>query len=118
MNLFIDAKTRDLVLDAGEIKPVSGGEDIAQAVRVTLLAWLGEWELDIRHGTDYAKITGDDDITDQEIRDIISAAVYQEPEVQSITALTISRAGREVSIHLAAQLRDGRLISVEVSNSG
>ena len=42
MNLYVDADTRDLVIADGDILTVDGAADIAQAVRVTLQAWLGE----------------------------------------------------------------------------
>ena len=74
MNLYVDADTRDLVIADGDILTVDGAADIAQAVRVTLQAWRGDWDLDTRHGTDYPRILSDDGVADTEIREILSAA--------------------------------------------
>lgn len=117
-NLYVDADTRDLVIADGDILTVDGAADIAQAVRVTLQAWLGDWELDTRHGTDYPRILSDDGVTDTEIREILSAAIYQEPTVKRIKTLDIMRGGRMVSVRFAAQLADGSIISGEVNSNG
>lgn len=118
MNLYIDADTRDLVIADGDILTVDGAADIAQAVRVTLQAWIGDWELDTRHGTDYPRILSDTGVSDTEFREIISAAIYQEPAVKRIDALDIARSGRVVSVHFVAQLVDGSMISGEVNSDG
>ena len=117
-NVYVDADTRDLVIADGDILTVDGAADIAQAVRVTLQAWLGDWDLDTRHGTDYPRIVSDDSATDTEIREIISAAIYQEPTVKRINTLDITRGDRVVSVRFTAQLADGSVISGEVNSDG
>ena len=118
MNLYVDADTRDLVIADGDILTVDGAADIAQAVRVTLQAWLGDWDLDTRHGTDYPRILSDDGVADTEIREILSAAIYQEPTVKQIDMLDIARSDRIVAVRFTAQLADGNIISGDVYCDG
>ncbi|MCI5915047.1 MAG: hypothetical protein MRZ67_07695 [Christensenella sp.] len=118
MNLYVDADTHDLVIADGDILTVDGAADIAQAVRVTLQAWIGDWELDTRHGTDYPRILADDGVADTEIREILSAAIYQEPTVKRIDMLDIARSDRVVTVRFTAQLVDGSMISGEVNSDG
>ena len=118
MNLYIDPDTRDLELIDGDIRTIHGGDDIAQAVRVTLSVFLGEWELDTRHGTDYERVLAEADISTEEIRDILAAAIYQEPQVASIETLEIARQDRELQIAFAGRLQDGTAIEMEVDAGG
>ena len=119
MNLYVDENTRDIAFETdGSITTIAGAADIAQAVRCTLQAWIGEWELDVSHGTDYERIFSDAAISDAEIREIISAAIYQEPQVKRIKALEIERVGRIIHVRFTAQLDSGEIISGEVDNNG
>lgn len=118
MNFYVDPDTRDLELVDGDIRTIHGGADIAQAVRVTLSVFLGEWELDTRHGTDYERIIADEDIPDMLIRDVIAAAIYQEPQVASIDTLEITRQDRVIRIYFAGRLQDGVAIEMEVGAGG
>jgi len=114
--LRIDPDTRDLVFDAGsgELSLVEDAESIAQAVRLTVQVYLGEWFLDKRHGTDYARIMGMHP-TNEEIEDILRAAIYQEPEVRHIEELTASRNQRSVKVAFRGKLRSGDTLNLEVS---
>jgi phage baseplate assembly protein W len=117
MTLYIDPDTGDLDFADDDIKTITDDEAIAQCVRVTLETWLGEWTLDERHGTNYQRIISED-LTDAQVRDIISAAIYQEPQVQRITALKVSRSGRELVVAFTALLKSGKTIESEVITSG
>ena len=118
MTLYIDPVARDLTFSDGDIRTIIGDETTAQAVRTTLLAWLGEWQLDTRHGTDYATIF-DGQLRDKaRIRDIITAAIYQEPQVQRVQTVTVSLSGRELRVSFTALLKSGNTISSEVSTNG
>jgi len=114
VSLYVDPESRDLVIEDGGIRLVSGDEMVAQAVRVTLLVYLREWFLDVRHGTDYERIMGLSP-TDAEVDQIIRAAVYQEDAVQHIEQLDIARRGRMLHISLSAKLKSGTVASLEVS---
>ena len=55
--LKIDPNSRDLVLnDDGMMELVFGGDSSAQAVRLTLEAWKGEFPFDPTHGTEYDRM--------------------------------------------------------------
>ena len=119
MNLYVDENTRDIAFEAdGSIATITGAADIAQAVRCTLQAWLGKWELDVSHGTDYEMAFSDIAVSDAEIKEIISAAIYQEPQVKKIEMLEIERVGRVIHVCFAARLKSGEMISGEVDNNG
>ena len=50
--LKIDPESRDLILDdAGALETISGDETTAQAVRLTLEVYRGEFPFDPTHGT-------------------------------------------------------------------
>lgn len=52
--LKIDPESRDLILDdAGALETISGDETTAQAVRLTLEVYRGEFPFDPTHGTEY-----------------------------------------------------------------
>ena len=57
--LKIDPESRDLILDdAGALETISGDETTAQAVRLTLEVYRGEFPFDPTHGTEYERIMG------------------------------------------------------------
>ena len=56
--------------------------------------------------------------SDAEIKEIISAAIYQEPQVKKIEMLEIERVGRVIHVCFAARLKSGEMISGEVDNNG
>ena len=117
LTLRIDPDTRDITLDdAGDLRMISGADSIAQAVRLTLQVYRGEWFLDDRHGVDYPRIVGLRP-TDAEVIQTIREAIFQEPEVAHIDALTVSRddRARTLTVNFRARLRDGQTIATEVS---
>lgn len=94
--LKIDPESRDITFDAdGMMETVSGDDTTAQAVRLTLQTWLGEFALVPSHGTDYEAIMGKKpkDLTEDEIPEVIRAAIFQEPEVQEVEEVNYTQTG-------------------------
>jgi len=111
--LKIDPESRDITFDAdGMMETVSGDDTTAQAVRLTLQTWLGEFALVPSHGTDYEAIMGKKpkDLTEDEIPEVIRAAIFQEVEEVNYT-----QTGRALDISFVGRLANGNTISAEVT---
>lgn len=53
LDLALDAKTHDLILDDNDLIVIDNAERVAQQIKIQLLTWLGEWFLDTMHGVPY-----------------------------------------------------------------
>ncbi|MEG1562541.1 MAG: DUF2634 domain-containing protein [Bacteroides sp.] len=118
MTLLIDPETRDLVLDqSGSFKKIFGVDTISQNVRHTLLTWKAEFFADETHGTDYERVMGvnQNEIDNDEIKEIIREAVFQEPEVSRIDTISVLYDKRAITVELSAVLIDGEAIVLEVT---
>jgi len=116
--LYIDPDTRDLVLDDdGNIVTIAGHETTAQAVRLTLSVWKGEWPLDLDHGTDYERIMGKKpiELEEDEREEVLREAIFQEGAVVEIEELNITtKEKRGIAVEFIGTLDDGAKISTEV----
>ncbi len=118
MTLLIDPETRDLVLDEnGSFKKIYGTDTVVQNVRHVLLTWKAEFFADETHGTDYERIMGrnQNDIDENEIKEIIREAIFQEPAVSWIETLDVSYSEREITVQFTAALSNGEKIGLEVT---
>lgn len=118
MTLLIDPESRDLVFDTdGSFKKIYGDDTTVQNVRHTLLAWKAEFFADETHGTDYESIVGQsmNDVDDDEIKEVIREAVFQDPDVSQIDSISVSYEGRTITVELTATLSDGEKIALEVT---
>lgn len=118
--LKIDPESRDIVLDDdGVMESITGDETSAQAVRLTLQTWQGEFPFDLTHGTAYDRIMGKKpkDLTEDEIPEVIRAAVFQEKNVEEVEAVTYEKTGRSLEVAVSGRLADGNPITVEVSTN-
>lgn len=110
----LDPATHDMVMDQnGDFIMAQGKEATAQCITNTLLAWKKEWFLNLDHGTDYKKIFNarSSVISDEEIREVLREAVFQEKEVQRIDEINLNREGRDLEITVTAVLTDGSTIT-------
>ena len=90
MTLKIDPDSMDLVMDdGGDFALIYGDETTAQAVRLTLQAWEGDFPLDESHGTEWGQILGrkPSDLGDDEAAEVIRKAIFQEDDVQQAQQL-------------------------------
>lgn len=118
MTLKIDQDTRDLVFDeSGELVLIFGDETVAQNVRNTLLAWKGEWPLNLEHGTDYERVLGKKnyELEPGEVDEVLREAIYQEEAVTQVDELTVSQDGRSLAVEFSGTLNDGQKITLEVN---
>ena len=118
--LKIDPVTRDLVLDDEGVMEIVTGDDVsAQAVRLTLQAWQGEFPFVPSHGTAYERIMGKKpyELTEDEIPEVIRDAVFQEPEVEEVQEVSYTMEGRALAVSVSGRLSDGETVNAEVTTS-
>ncbi len=118
MTLMIDPETRDLVFDKdGSFQKIYGIDTTVQNVRHALLTWKAEFFADEMHGTDYERIFGlnQNDVDEDEIKEVIREAIFQEPDVSRIDTLTVSYNGRDITVDFSATLANGETIVLEVT---
>ena len=112
MTLLIDPDTRDLVLDdEGHFTKIFDRDTTA------LLTWKAEFFADAVHGTDYERILGvnQNDVDEEEIKEIMREAIFQEPDVSRVDSMTVSYDGRSVSVAFTATLVNKETITLEVT---
>lgn len=116
--LKIDPSTRDLVLDdAGMLELVDGDASSAQAVRLTLEAWKGEFPFDPTHGTEYDRIAGKKarELSEDEVPEVIRDAVLQETTVSQVDTVEYDLSGRILGVSVTGTLITGGVIKTEVN---
>lgn len=117
MTLLIDPETRDLVFDdGGSFKKIYGTDTIVQNVRHALITWKNEFFADEEHGTDYDRIMGvnQNKADDDEVKEVIREAVFQEPYVSRIEKIDVTYENRNIMVQLLAVLMDEEKIALEV----
>ncbi len=118
MTLMIEPNSRDLVFDDnGFFKKIYDTDTIVQNVRHSLLTWKSEFFTDETHGTDYESIFGlnQNDVDEDEIKEIIREAVFQEPEILRINNLDVIYEKRYIEVKFSATLINGETIILEVT---
>lgn len=118
MTLLIDPDTRDLVLDEdGHFQKIFDRDTTVQNVRHALLTWKAEFFADETHGTDYERILGvnQNDVDEEEIKEVMREAIFQEPDVSRIDSMTVSYDRRNVTVAFSATLVNGETITLEVT---
>lgn len=114
----IDPNTRDLVVDeSGMLELVDGDATSAQAVRLTLEAWKGEFPFDPTHGTEYDRIAGKKarELSEDEVPEVIRDAVLQETTVSEVDTVEYDLSGRSLNVSVTGTLTTGGVIKTEVS---
>ena len=61
------------------------------------------------------KLDRDEDLTEDEIPEVIRAAIFQEPEVQEVEEVNYTQTGRALDISFVGRLANGNTISAEVT---
>lgn len=118
MTLLISPETSDLVFDEdGSFKKIYDDDTTVQNVRHALLTWKAEFFADLTHGTDYERILGvnQNDVDDDEIKEVIREAVFQEPKVSQIDEITVAYENRNITVGISATLVSGETITLEVT---
>ena len=118
MTLLIDPETRDLTFDEnGAFTKIYDHDTTVQNVRHALLTWKAEFFADETHGTDYERILGlnQNEVDDDEIKEVIREAVFQEPDVSRIDSISVVYDRRTITVTISATLADGDSIALEVT---
>ena len=117
-SLYLDPKTRDLVIDGREtLQVVEGVDEAAQHLRILLSTRMGEWFLNIRHGLDHGEILGAKmPVAESRIRAAVYDAVQQDSRDIRILSLDIEYDShtRRLTISLTASV-DQTPATVEVT---
>ncbi|AIQ61863.1 hypothetical protein PSTEL_00695 [Paenibacillus stellifer] len=113
LSLKVD-DTGDLVFSGGELRMVSGPEEIAQCCRMILGTNKGEWFLDLDFGIDFSRILGKD-VTEEDVRDELTEGMLREPRIQTVDNVDVvfDRAARTVTATITATAINGDIITVE-----
>jgi hypothetical protein len=116
VTLYLDNETHDIAIADGTFVMTADAAAIVQNIRNTLLVYLGEFPLDEEHGTDWERVFGEANITDEEISEIVRDAIFQEEFVQEVESVTILRneTARSINVLFIAVLGDGTTIQQEV----
>ena len=103
--------------DEGHFTKILDRDTTVQNVRHALLTWKAEYFTDAVHGTDYERILGvnQNDVDEEEIKEIMREAIFQEPDVSRIDSMTVSYDGRSVSVAFTATLVNKETITLEVT---
>ena len=96
---------------------VDGDATSAQAVRLTLEAWKGEFPFDPTHGTDYTRIAGKKarELAEDEVPEVIRDAVLQETTVSEVDSVEYNLSGRSLEVSVTGTLTTGGVITTEGS---
>ena len=105
---FALTSTGDLDFSTGNLRLVTGAEEIAQKLKVRYGFFFGEWFLDTRLGVPDIQQLMEKGITDQVLRMQLQDVALTCPGVDSITEWTATRDAtlRSVSIRFVAKLTD------------
>ena len=98
-------------------KKIYDTDTIVQNVRHALITWKNEFFADEEHGTDYDRIMGvnQNDVDDDEVKEVIREAVFQEPYVSWIEKVDVTYENRNITVQLLAVLTNEEKIALEVT---
>ena len=87
-----------------------------QNVRHALITWKSEFFADKGHGTNYDRIMGinKNEADEDDVKEIIREAVFQEPYVSWIEMINVTYKNRNVIVQLTVVLIDREKIVLEV----
>lgn len=110
-DIQLDRETHDLVIDAdtGDIQLLDNARRIAQQIKVTLLAFLGEWFLDTSFGVPYLDEIMVKNPRIGTLQAIFRAKIIDVPGVTRVRRLTfdMNRATRALSVSFEAETLEG-----------
>src|SRR5687768_3325776 len=97
VDFALDPRTRDLTLPP---RPISGPEEVAQAIGIRLRTWLSEWFLDVQHGVPYLSGVLGKVSRPEMVEAILRAQILS---VRGVTGIT------EIALALDPHTRTGRI---------
>lgn len=105
----------DLLETEGDLGFVSELEAIAQAARIYLATWRGEWSPDTREGVPYVEKVLARGVPLSDLRAVFRAALLRVPGIRSVPSLEVSRDNelRTLTVSFEADTDAGRLVSTD-----
>ena len=105
-----DAKAGDVV-KRHAIMPINGADKVAQQIKITLLAFLGEWFLDVTFGVPYLEEILVKSPRLAVVETILRSHINNVPHVLRLEtfAMDWDRAARNLSVNFVAQTDYGRI---------
>lgn len=90
LDLGLNAKTHDLIIDNGDLIVIDNAERVAQQIKIQLLTWAGEWFLDTRHGVPYLDYILVKNPNMELISSIFREQIMSVDDVDSVNSLEIN----------------------------
>ncbi len=87
-DLALSAATHDLIIVDKDLVLINNAERVAQQIKITLLAFLGEWFLDQRFGVPYLESVMIKNPNMAYIRGILRGKILDVPGVKSVDSLS------------------------------
>ena len=87
-DLALSAETHDLIIVDKDLVLINNAERVAQQIKITLLAFLGEWFLDQRFGVPYLESVMIKNPNMAYIRGILRGKILDVPDVKSVDSLS------------------------------
>ena len=87
-DLALSAATHDLIIVDKDLALINDAERVAQQIKITLLAFLGEWFLDQRFGVPYLESVMIKNPNMAYIRGILRGKILDVPDVKSVDSLS------------------------------
>lgn len=110
-DIQLDRGTHDLVIDpgTGDIQLLNGARRVAQQIKITLLAFLGEWFLDTSFGVPYLEEVMIKNPRGGTLQAVFRAKIIAVPGVLRIRRLQfeLDRASRGLTVIFEAETSEG-----------
>jgi hypothetical protein len=113
-DLALNPLNGDLVIEAGDLKLITGPEAIAQDANLRVARFLGEWPLDLRVGIDYRSLFFDRRPPETVIRAVYEQVLSETAGVQRVSrlALAFDTPSRTLTVQATLIADDGTAVLV------
>lgn len=120
LDIALDAKKHDIVLEDGDIVFIDSAERVAQQIKIQLLTFLGEWFLDITHGVPYLDYVLIKKPNFTIIRQIFWEQILKVENVESVDSIELeyNSSERTVIVEYSASTKYGLITRKEVLGYG
>lgn len=120
LDIALDAKKHDIVLEDGDIVFIDSAERVAQQIKIQLLTFLGEWFLDITHGVPYLDYVLIKNPNFTIIRQIFWEQILKVENVESVDSIELeyNSSERTVIVEYSASTKYGLITRKEVLGYG
>ena len=104
-DIQLDTVTHDLMIVGGDLQLIDEARRVAQQIKVTLLAFLGEWFLDTSFGVPYLEEILVKNPKWATVNAILRARIMDVPGVQRVRRLDleIARSSRQLTVTFEAE---------------